>query len=172
METKDSKILNFKGLNYYITSDGKVFNKFFKPLKQHLDKDGYLRVRLTDITKNKIDKRVFKSVHRLVYKCFTINLDNFDNLTINHIDGNKTNNNLYNLELITRSENNKHAYKTGLKNNKGSKHGKSKFIESDIFKIREMYFSGNYNQSEIAILFNTKQSRISEIVTNKTWKHI
>lgn len=71
--------------------------------------NGYVIIRLS---KNSIRKTY--SVHRLVAKVFIINLDGKGE--VNHIDGNKINNNVCNLEWVTRSENQLHAYKTGLDN--------------------------------------------------------
>ena len=75
-------------------------------VKQYFAK-GYLRVALTDA----MGKVHYFSVHRLVL--FAFNSDN-TGLHVNHIDGNKQNNNLNNLEWVTRSENQKHAYRIGL----------------------------------------------------------
>jgi len=77
-------------------------------LKQTKCKNGYYYVALCK------DKKV-KSipVHRLIAITF---LDNSNNLPcINHIDGNKSNNKISNLEFCTYSHNNKEAYKLGLK---------------------------------------------------------
>ncbi len=68
-------------------------------------------------------------IHRLVFEAFIGTIPK--QLEINHIDGNKENNNLINLELVTRAENIQHAYKNGLNNggfgtiNKRSKTGYS-----------------------------------------------
>lgn len=67
---------------------------------------GYLRVTIGH------DKHEF--VHRLVAETFVRNPDPDRKIHVNHIDGNKCNNNAWNLEWCTRSENIEHAYRTGL----------------------------------------------------------
>jgi len=152
--------------NYHVSDLGSVRNKYGKPLTPVMDKDGYLRVRLVDIN----GVRKFKSIHRLVAQYF-IGHHLFEKMTVNHKDGNKLNNRLDNLEVITMAENNKHAYSTGLKNNKGVNHGKARFKEEEILKMREMYSEGK-KQVDIAKIFNTTQPRIYEIVNNQTWGHL
>lgn len=61
--------------------------------------------------------RKMKFVHRLVAEAFIENP--YGKEEVNHIDGNKRNNNVDNLEWVTRSENVKHAYATGLKHPSG-----------------------------------------------------
>lgn len=93
-------------------SDGRLRRYDGKIMKQHVNAQGYMSVRLTD--ENKESK--LELVHRLVLSSFEEKLD--DELIVNHIDGNKTNNNLDNLEWTTYSGNNQHAYDTDLKKNK------------------------------------------------------
>lgn len=92
---------------YTPTWNGEVFKKgVVKTLKE--DKDGYYKVWLS---KNSKKKPFF--VHRLVAQAF---IDNFDDLpVVNHIDGDKKNNVVTNLEWCTRSYNDKHAFKLGLR---------------------------------------------------------
>jgi len=84
-------------------------NYFLKPkyMKCRYDLDGYLLVGLTKDKK----QNTFR-VHRLVCEAFIKN--EFNKPQINHIDGNKSNNNISNLEWCTASENIKHAFKLGL----------------------------------------------------------
>lgn len=75
--------------------------------KQHKNPDGYMRV---DLCKNKKHKSIL--VHRLVALHFIPNPGMLDQ--VNHIDGDKTNNCVENLEWCTQIENAAHAVKTGL----------------------------------------------------------
>jgi hypothetical protein len=76
-------------------------------LKPRKHTNNYLRVCLC---KDGTRKDFF--IHRLVATAFIDNALN--KMDVNHIDGNKTNNNVINLEWATRSENQKHAFATGL----------------------------------------------------------
>ena len=93
--------------NYSITKDGKVFSHNTNSYLMPFNNSGYLRVSLS--TENKCKKFL---VHRLVAEAFIPNNDN--KKLVNHIDGNKQNNDISNLEWCTYSENLKHAYKIGL----------------------------------------------------------
>lgn len=81
-----------------------------KILKLAISKTGYYICTLFKNGKGKTFK-----VHRLIAKAFIENPNNYK--IINHIDGNKLNNNLNNLEWCNHSHNNKEAYKQGLKEN-------------------------------------------------------
>jgi len=99
-----------KGYEHYLVSDnGEVYSlKSNKILKPDIDKDGYEIYRIS----NEENKRKAFKGHRLVGLTF---IDNPNNLPIvNHIDGNKRNNHLSNLEWCTNEYNIQHAVKTGL----------------------------------------------------------
>ncbi len=98
--------------NYLIYNSGEVYSinkkKFIKP---RFDKDGYKRVDLTN--KEKVRKTFF--IHQLVaivYKDFTPSV----NLVIDHIDENRTNNFLHNLQIITRQQNSRKIKYNNKKN--------------------------------------------------------
>lgn len=99
--------------NYEINNYGEVRNRKTKRiLKQETTYRGYKRVRFTIN-----DDGRHKYVHRLVADTFFDG--DHEGLDVNHIDGNKSNNFIGNLEWVTRSENIKHAFKTGLKKPRG-----------------------------------------------------
>ena len=76
-------------------------------------------------------KKTFRA-HRLVLMAFNP-IKNMENLEVNHIDGNKANNKLTNLEWCSSSENQKHAFKQGLQ--KPRKGEQSNFSKLSIQKV-------------------------------------
>lgn len=117
-----------------------------------------------------IDKRRkdFK-VHRLVSICFVDNLK--DKPFVNHIDGNKFNNNYTNLEWCTHIENVKHAMENNLTNNKGELNPASKLKKENVEDIKALYKTNKYSHRGLAKQFNISKSQITRIINNKSWRH-
>lgn len=160
-----------RALAIYIKNDGNFaggFHKHFKVRNQQTNKYGYKTIKLC-----KYGKCQRYTVHRLVAKAF-IPTDNYEN-QINHIDGNKTNNNITNLEWVTPAENMKHAWDTGLINSDhtvGSKHANAKLTEAQVIEMRELYATGNYKRKELCDKYNIKLSTFKDIVSRRSWQHV
>lgn len=115
-------------------------------------------------------KRTFRA-HRLVMMAFEPRED-MDKLEVNHIDGDKKNNKLENLEWCTSSENQKHAFKTGLQvARKGEASNWAKFTEDDIHRIFELRSQG-WLQREIAEEIGCSRPYVSKILHGDAWKHL
>ena len=101
----------YKNTNYWFNQDGRCVNKKTKKyLNACLNPDGYLRYYLYIN-----QKRITILAHRAVYETFSDNeLTSIDQ--VNHIDGNKQNNNYTNLEKVSRQENMLHSYYVLKKN--------------------------------------------------------
>ena len=100
------------------TKGGAISNQHWsgKILRPTIIGSGYEMVVLT-----KHRTPTYPTVHRLVATVFVPNPENKP--VVNHIDGNKSNNVATNLEWVTSSENNYHAYATGLKKRGRQKEG-------------------------------------------------
>lgn len=145
-----------------IGKDGKVRSYKRKYLSTPCNSSGYKTVCLF-----KNGERKHKHVHRLVAEHFVEGYD--EGLVVNHLDGDKLNNNATNLEWCTQKENNIHAYNTGLKSI-GSDHHRSKLDELDVITIK--YFMRDVNGSTLAKMFGVTKENINYIKANKIWKHI
>lgn len=108
-KTQMKPVQGYEG-RYSVSDDGRVYShvtgKFLRP-KPH--SAGYLAISLSDGNGHITDALV----HRLVCSAFHGEPDG-DRSFVNHIDGNKKNNDPDNLEWCTRSENMRHAVRTGL----------------------------------------------------------
>lgn len=131
-------------------------------------KTGYIRIH----TSHKGDDyREF--VHRLVAKDFLPNPENKP--CVNHIDGNKQNNCVSNLEWCTYGENLKHAYKIKLRSADGEKNTQHKLTERDVLEIRSLYERRNTkgnNANALAKKYNVSSKVILDIVKRKIWKSV
>lgn len=114
-------------------------------------------------------------VHRLVAEKFVPNP--YSKPFVNHIDGNKHNNSETNLEWCTKSENELHAWKIGLKHDtatKGEHHGMHKLSEADVQYIRVNHIrnGGAIKTGELAKIFSVSPQTITDIVSERIWKCI
>lgn len=142
--------------DYEITRDGQVINKHNNHVvKPQINGKGYERV--------SIGKRLM-FVHRLVAQRYVPNPENKPQ--VNHIDGNKLNNNADNLEWVTNQENRDHAINNGLQAT-GEKCAQAKLTQNDVDYIRSHI---NENNIQLAKKFNVSSSHISAIKRNIWWK--
>ena len=178
-------IKGYEGL-YQVSNCGRVkaltkfnnyYNSIYNELKTRIRKERIITFRKTN--NNYLQVQLWKNskrknclVHRLVAQSFIPNPENKPQ--VNHIDGNKQNNNVENLEWATRNENMKHAFKTGL--NKPNQYKKviQYNLDGTLIKvwdcITDFLRANNYN---------LKSSAISNCCNGKTkiaygykWKYL
>lgn len=157
-----SNLGNVRSLNY--NNKGKTAN-----ISQHIHKTGYLNVILCKNSEKKT-----KSVHRLVALAFLPNPNGYQ--CVNHIDANKANNNVGNLEWCTHKQNTAHAIKCGLLNPNfmlGRTGAKNKLSK----KIVQYDLQGNivnrwYCISDAARFYGVRPGNINNCLSgrNKTYK--
>jgi hypothetical protein len=123
------------------------------------NKWGYIHVALCF---NGVKKKVL--MHRLVALTFIPNRKGKE--TVNHINGIKHDNQVENLEWATRSEQNIHASKMGLRKFTGEDHSQHKLTEAQVIEIRLR--QGRPKGSE----YGVSNATISDVLNRKSWKHI
>lgn len=142
--------------------------KYNRKLSTQLDKDGYVKVCLTSPGKT----RHRYSVHRLMMENFCPKED-MKNLQVNHIDGNKQNNCLSNLEWCTCKENIQHAMKNGLRHDqKGESNNASKYSEEQILQAIDMLKSKKYTGKEIDEKLGFCSDYTNGIRRGEHWPHL
>lgn len=137
-----------------------------KIMKQHCSKNGYKTLHL----RNSKGPKGFLA-HRIVAAAFGVLKSLDDPLFINHVNGNKHDNRVENLERVTRSQNEKHAFKVGLKCLKGQNHNRSKLTEKQVMKIQK-YIKQGLPASKICVEFGVGRSCIYGIKSGRNWSHL
>lgn len=116
-------------------------------------------------------KMISYKIHRLVAEVFIPNPENKEE--VNHIDGNKLNNNISNLEWCTRQENIKHCIDNNLQIPfKGEEIGTSILKESQVNEIREKFTPRIYTRSKLAKEYGVSEATIKDVLYRRTWKHL
>lgn len=134
-------------------------------IKQTIGREGYYRVALRIS-----DKQTTHFVHRLLSIAFIPNHDNKP--CINHINSNRLDNSLSNLEWVTTSENNSHAHRFGGQSKYyGEKHHQSKLTWALVNEIRDKYIKGVYTLKQISKDYTISVGSIYALLTHKTWKN-
>ena len=149
---------------YVVFKSGDVFNLHGVKMVGMIDRCGYRELILNG--KN-------HRVHRLVAEAFIPNPNNLP--CVNHIDGNKQNNFVKNLEWCTHSENMIHAYQTGLEQPRcGEQHHAHKLTEDAVKYIKQLYAKRDKEFGAVALAkkFNVDRTTIHDIVRGKTWGEV
>ena len=173
----ESKVYSVNGYDYEIFNNGEIYS-LPKDVPDSIGRIRHYDRKLMTIGQNSGEYfsvrlggrnggRLFP-VHKLLAELFIENDNPLEKYEVNHKDGDKGNCSLDNLEWCTPSENNKHAFDTGLKEVSLYARYRAYILNRkvsplDIKTIQEMYKNG-YTQTEIAKKYNMNQTQISVIV--------
>lgn len=154
----DKRIIHIDGVetNYYVTIDGKVFNRTTgHELTPKVTEDGYLQIKLF------VDgKRVYKMAHDLVAMEYIPNPNNYPQ--VNHKDGVHTHNHASNLEWCTAKYNVQHSVFHRLRKN-------IKLSNEELFRLCILMESGEYTQNQLAAMFDVPRHIITSIKNKQSW---
>lgn len=167
---QDEIFIDIKGYEgiYQISNYGKVmslnykkqgFSRLLKPL---IKNSGYVKFNLNN---NLV--YTHPRCHRLVAEHFIDNPNNYE--FVNHIDGNKLNNHVSNLEWCTMEYNNIHAKETGLL--KPSNNTLLKNNPERVREIRARYINGE-TARQLAETYGISMDTVLDIKNYKTWKDV
>ena len=181
---KDWKdVVNYE--DYFMVSNrGEIYSKRTKKiLKQVTAKNGYKH--FSTKIGGRTSKDVTLKIHRLVAEAFlgepsqelkdSVKYLKYKSVPVNHKDGNKSNNDVNNLEWTTYSGNMKHAALNNLlKIKTGSDNPSSKLKESDIIEIRKIFKSRcrKFGARALAKIYGVDKTSIMRVVNKETWKKI
>lgn len=151
---------------YLVSRAGDVFSKFTNRfLKKSESQTGYLVVNI-----RVGGERQPVYIHRLVAEAFIDNPLNKD--FVNHIDGNKHNNDVTNLEWVTDPENKEHALRTGLML-RGDDLKNAKLTHEQVVQICELLQQGKSTGQIIKSLgLNISRGVLLNIRSRRDWTHI
>lgn len=129
---------------------------------------GYRRIILK---KDRIRKQI--DIHVLVARAFIKNPNPDKFKMINHLNSDRADNRVENLEWCDAKRNAKHAYEAGrLKITRGSDRSTAILNEDKVVAIRLLYNTGKFSYWKLASLFNIGQTTIQGIINGTKWAHV
>lgn len=159
--------------NYYADSNGHIWSEYKQDyLTEYNDKNGYKKVVLMT-TDKPLGKGHRFSVHRLILSTF-YPIQNLEQFTVDHIDGDIKNNNLENLRWTTMKENldnpntklNRRCY-----DQDGTHNASSKFDINTLLLLIEDVNSGLYKRKEILDKYKICDETLRKILIKQTYKN-
>ncbi|WP_299988677.1 HNH endonuclease [uncultured Pontibacter sp.] len=163
-------IPGFEG-QYKASNLGNVWSvKNDRPLCKAVGTCGY-----EQLTLMKEGKQCGRFVHRLVAQTWLPLPEHLNGkkAIVDHIDFDRTNNNIENLRWVSYSENHRHTLDHNRHQAKqGEDNHLAKLTEETVLEIRKRYATGGVTTRNLAAEFNVGQAAISKILLRKTWKHI
>lgn len=139
-----------------------------RTLKIIVRKSGYCVVNLNSYSDGGKKMKQYR-VHQLVARAFIPNPEKKP--TINHLDGNKENNHVDNLEWCTHSENMLHAYKNGLCIREKGVNTTTLTVD-DVKEIRKRYKNENISQYQLSKDYSVVESTIRNVINKTSWKWV
>lgn len=150
---------------YSSSPDGTVFGARGNRLKPILHHTGYS---VMTARKPGIQKQL--RIHRFVWECHRGEIP--EGLIINHINGDKRDNCIDNLEVVTHSENVLHGFRVlGRVPTRGQDRPETTLKDEDVLEIRRLSAMG-YGNTEIGEIFGVSHNVVYQIKTRKRWKHL
>lgn len=163
-----SDVENYEGL-YKVSNYGRVKSLHYKSSKIISGGFDTGKYSMMHLVKDKKSKTIL--LHKMVAKAFLVNFEN--KKEINHKDGDKENNCVWNLEWATRKENMRHAAETGLIRH-GEESGKAKITNNQAKYIRKMYIPRDktYGIKALSRTFGVSKDAVSDIINGKSFKRV
>jgi hypothetical protein len=160
-------IAGFDGI-YLVSSIGRIYSIKSKRVRSLArDKDGYLFISLYKNNHRPVARRV----HHLVAEAFICPRPKGKEM--NHKNGMKNDNRIENLEWVTRSENELHAYRElGFVCKFGVNHHSALLSPDAVRHIRSVYIPRKYTQETLAKELGVSRQTISDVLRGKKWKHV
>jgi hypothetical protein len=155
--------IEFDGEFFFSPKTGNVFNS--------INSRGYNQISL--LRNDETGRKVLTLMsHRLIW-IIHYGLITDSSLVINHIDGNKLNNSISNLELVSVTKNLRHALNTGLLvMPQAEEKVNSVFTNQQVREFRKMFFACEITQKAISEIVGCNKSTVQYMLVGKTYKSV